>query len=158
MNRSIFRPAISFNKDSKHAKKQLEIQSRFDEEREEREIVAKSIRETQRRIGDADDHLGNRSRGKTAEELAARGEQRKRFQFESTASDDESEDKIDDGLDDIGIAVKRLGILARAAGEEVDAQNARIERITAKADKLDDKLRWGTERVRLHLNSDTIFA
>ncbi len=110
LNRSIFRPAITFNKDAKRAAQEAKIQGRYEEEREEREKAMMDIRETQNRIGraqtygrpDDEEGLSGPGRIKTASELSVRKEQRKRFQFEATASDDELEDELDDNLNEIG--------------------------------------------------------
>src|SRR6267154_924935 len=53
LNRSIFRPAITFNKDSKRAAQEAKLQARYDDEREEREKAMLDIRETHTRLGQA---------------------------------------------------------------------------------------------------------
>ena len=155
LNRSIFRPVIHFNKDAKRAAAEAKIQQRYDEERDEREKGMKDIRETQNRLGQASAY-GQRGegagpdgrRGKTASELQIRKEQRKRFQFEGTASDDEIEDELDDNLDEISDVAKRLKALGTAMGQELDNQNNRIERIEEKTVNLDNRVFRNTERVR----------
>ena len=156
LNRSIFRPVIHFNKDSKRAAQEAKIQQRYDEEREEREKSMMDIRDTQNRLGQASTY-GQREEGigagpdgrrnKTASELAIRKEQRKRFQFEATGSDDEIEDELDDNLDEISDVAKRLKALGTAMGQELDNQNNRIERIEEKTTNLDNKIFRNTERV-----------
>ena len=158
LNRSIFRPVITFNKDSKRAAQEAKIQQRYDDEREEREKAMMDIRETQNRLGRAatygygdDDGEGiggsGGRRGKTATQQAMRQEQRKRYQFEATASDDEMEDELDDNLDEISEMTKRLKTLGSAMGDELDKQNIRIGVIEEKAVKLDNKVFSNTERV-----------
>ncbi|KAF8339612.1 uncharacterized protein EI90DRAFT_2990203, partial [Cantharellus anzutake] len=97
LNRSIFRPAITFNKDQKRAQQEAKIKSRYDEQQHEREKAMSDVRATQNRIGhayasnvdgDEDEGIGGR-RHPSSE---ARKQQRKRYQFEATASDDELED------------------------------------------------------------------
>lgn len=113
------------------------------------------IRETQNRLGQAatygrgneEELVGSRSRFKSAEQLNGRADQRKRYQFESTASDDEVEDELDDNLDEIGDMTKRLKALGSAMGQELDNQNNRIERIEGKTVGLDNKIFRNTERV-----------
>ncbi|TRM66364.1 hypothetical protein BD626DRAFT_546651 [Schizophyllum amplum] len=162
LNRSIFRPVITFNKDSKRAAKQAEIQRRYDEERGERERGMMDIRETQNRLGraqtygrgdedDEDELMGGgsgRGRYKTEAQLGARKEQRKRYQFEANASDDEIEDELDDNLDEIGEMTKRLKALGSAMGQELDTQNSRIDRIESKTVNLDQKIFTNTERLK----------
>ena len=46
LNRSIFRPVITFNKDAKRAAQESKIQERYEEEREEREKAMLDIRQT----------------------------------------------------------------------------------------------------------------
>ena len=162
LNRSIFRPVITFNKDAKRAAKQAEIQRRYEDERSERERGMMDIRETQNRLGraatygrgyeDEDDITsggvgGGSGRYKTEAQLAARKEQRKRYQFEATASDDEMEDELDDNLDEISEMTKRLKALGSAMGQELDTQNSRIDRIEGKTVNLDQKIFTNTERV-----------
>lgn len=156
LNRSIFRPVIHFNKDAKRAAQEAKIQQRYDDERGEREKGMKDIRETQNRLGQAsaygqrEEGIGagpDGGRGKTASELAIRKEQRKRFQFEGTASDDEIEDELDDNLDEISDVAKRLKALGTAMGQELDNQNNRIERIEEKTVNLDNRVFRNTERV-----------
>ncbi|KII94334.1 hypothetical protein PLICRDRAFT_424374 [Plicaturopsis crispa FD-325 SS-3] len=158
LNRSIFRPAITFNKDAKRAAQEAKLAERHDEERREREKAMMDVRESQNRIGRAatygrggDDEEGlggGGSRYRTESQLAARKEQRKRFQFEQTASDDEIEDELDDNLDEIGEAAKRLKALAMATGSELDEQNSRITRIDDKTGKLDWRIARNTENLK----------
>lgn len=121
------------------------------------------VRETQNRLGRAQTYgrydedeegiggAGGR-RAKTAEQLSQRKEQRKRYQFEATASDDELEDELDDNLDEIGEATKRLKALGMAMGQELDVQNERIDVIDKKTTGLDNRLFRNTERVRLSVS------
>ncbi|KAL1740036.1 hypothetical protein HDZ31DRAFT_85629 [Schizophyllum fasciatum] len=161
LNRSIFRPVITFNKDAKRAAKQAEIQRRYEDERSERERGMMDIRETQNRLGragtygrgyeDEDDITSSgvgSGRYKTEAQLAARKEQRKRYQFEATASDDEMEDELDGNLDEISEMTKRLKALGSAMGQELDTQNSRIDRIEGKTVNLDQKIFTNTERLK----------
>jgi len=154
LNRSIFRPVITFNKDAKRAAQERKIQERYDDERDERERAAMDARETHARLGRAagygrggdDEELltgGQRSRGNPASK-----EQRKRFQFESTNSDDELEDELDGNLDQINDVSKRLKQLGMAMGQELDAQNTRIDRLAGKTDALDGRIARNTERLK----------
>ena len=154
LNRSIFRPVITFNKDAKRAAKEAEVQRRYDEDRDERERTMVDIRESQNRIGRAgtygqDDDEGIGRRGLNASQQALRKEQRKRYQFEATASDDELEDELDDNLNEISDVAKRLKMLGSAMGQELDKQNERIDRLGDKASRLDQHVFTNTERVRL---------
>jgi hypothetical protein len=163
LNRSIFRPVITFNKDAKRAAQDAKIQARYEEEREEREKAMSDVRDTRNRLdrattygrGDDDEDVlsgsgpgGIRGRFKTEEQLLARTEQRKRYQFEATASDDEAEDELDNNLDEISDATKRLKALGMAMGQELENQNTRIDRLEQKTVGLDNKIFRNTERLK----------
>jgi hypothetical protein len=144
-----------WNKDAKRAAEEAKIQARFDDEREEREKAMVDIRETQNRLGkaatygrnDDEEGIGGGHRMLTGSQQKERLEQRKRFQFEATASDDEVEDELDDNMNEISDVTKRLKALGTTMGQELDQQNARIERIGEKADGLDRRIFRNTERV-----------
>ncbi|KAA1468237.1 synaptosome-associated proteinsynaptosomal-associated protein 25 [Dentipellis sp. KUC8613] len=157
LNRSIFRPVITFNKDAKRAAQEAKVQQRYEEEREEREKAMSDIRETQNRLGRATtygtgDEEGMRGPGGrrmlTGTQQAMRKEQRKKYQFEATASDDELEDELDDNLDEISEMTKRLRNLGSAMGQELDKQNNRIERIEEKTVNLDNRVFRNTEKLK----------
>jgi protein transport protein SEC9 len=132
---------------------------RYNEERDEREKGMSDIRDTQNRLGQASAYgqreegngVGtNGGRNKTGAQQALQREQRKRYQFEATGSDDELEDELDDNLDEISDVAKRLKALGTAMGQELDNQNNRIERIEEKTVSLDNRVFRNTEKVRLH--------
>ncbi|KAJ7293612.1 protein transporter SEC9 [Mycena rebaudengoi] len=160
LNRSIFRPVITFNKDAKRAAQSAKVEARYEEERAEREKAMMDVRDSQNRLGQAqtygrdedgrDELVGGARRGRfrSEDQLAARKEQRKRYQFESTASDDEVEDELDDNLDEIGDAAKRLRALGMAMGEELTKQNVRINQIDQKTVNLDNKIVRNTDRLK----------
>ena len=152
LNRSIFNPSAAFvlNKDAKRAAKEAKIQARYDEDREERERGLTEVRDTHERLGRADSYGNNERNGPrqvTGAQQAIRKEQRSRFQFEATASDEEIEDELDDNLSEIGDAAKRLKALGMSMGQELDTQNQRIDRIGEKATSLDSRMFRNTERV-----------
>ena len=64
-----------------------------------------------------------------------------------SSSEDELEDELDDNLNEIGDVAKRLKNLGMAMGQELDQQNARIDRLGDKAGGLDQRLFSTTERV-----------
>ncbi|KAI9455859.1 protein transporter SEC9 [Russula earlei] len=153
LNRSIFRPVIHFNKDAKRAAQEAKVQQRYADERDEREKGMMDIRDTQNRLGQASTY-GQREEGtngprsRTTVQQTQRQEQRKRYQFEATASDDELEDELDDNLDEISDVTKRLKALGSAMGQELDKQNSRIERIEEKTVSLDNRVFRNTERLK----------
>jgi hypothetical protein len=91
--------------------------------------------------------------------------ERAKYQFEADSEDDAMEDEIDRNLDDLSGAAKRLNLLARATGEEVEAQNKLITTIAEKvgllilvrflpwltlrqSDRFDDRLHFQTEKLK----------
>lgn len=154
LNRSIFRPAITFNKDAKRTAHEAKIQARYDEEKEERERGMLDMRATQDRVGKAVTYGQNGQdeglvggRHRTEGEQNAKKEQRKRFQFEASHSDDELEDEMDENLTEISDMTKRLKALGTSMGQEIESQNSRIDRITSKATDADAQLFKNTEKV-----------
>ncbi|ESK88897.1 protein transport protein sec9 [Moniliophthora roreri MCA 2997] len=153
LNRSIFRPVIVFNKDAKRAAREAKVQERYEEERQERERAMMDVRETQNRLGRAqtygmDGEEEGSGRFRSPQYQAARKEQRKRYQFEATASDDELEDELDDNLNEISEVTKKLKALGTAMGQELDSQNQRIDNIEQKTVSLDNRLFRNTERLK----------
>lgn len=161
LNRSIFIPAITFNKSEKRAAQDRKREMRFREENEERDQAMSDVRESHNRLGRAatfgnkgateGDEEGVGPRRLTALEQAKRKEERKRYQFEATASDDELEDEIDDNMDEILSATQRMKALGLAMGAELDSQNNRIDRIATKADKLTFRIDNNTSKVRFFI-------
>ncbi|RPD82587.1 hypothetical protein L226DRAFT_528741 [Lentinus tigrinus ALCF2SS1-7] len=159
LNRSIFIPTWTRNKDAKRAAEEQKIQDRYNEERSNRELAMRDVRSTQDRLGRAatygmrDDDgegiggAGGSGRFRTAAQLNARKEQRKRYQFEADEEDDQLEDEIDDNLDEIMDVTKRLKALGTAMSGELDTQNSRIDRITSKTDGLDQHLFTNTQKL-----------
>ncbi|KAH9082047.1 hypothetical protein EDB83DRAFT_2503216 [Lactarius deliciosus] len=146
LNRSIFRPVITFNKDAKRTAQEAKVLQRNEEECEERENAMGDIRETQNRLGQASTYgsrkegIGAGPNGRRVAQQSLQKEQKTRYQFEATASDDELEDELDDNFDDN---------FGPAMGQELDHQNNRIERIEEKMVSLDNRVfSRNTERVR----------
>lgn len=149
LNKSIFRPSFTFNKNSKRDKEERRIVARHQEEQEEREQARKDQFESRQRIEGtyksmdraAENAAGAHSRAQ------ARGAERSRYQFEATESDDEVEDEIDRNLNDMSDVVGRIKQLAFASGQEVDAQNRKLERLEPKVTVLSDKITLNTQRL-----------
>ncbi|EPQ27438.1 uncharacterized protein PFL1_04976 [Pseudozyma flocculosa PF-1] len=159
LNRSIFRPNFQLNKQSKRDAEEARIIARHIDEREEREAVRKDALEAQKRLDQSmngpgtgkasfgrfgQDRFGSK---KADEEQRNKVAQRSRYQFEATESDDELEDELDQNLDEIGHLSSRLNQLGKAMGQEVDSQNARLQRVGEKATTLDTKIFAGTQRL-----------
>jgi len=136
LNRSIFRPNISFNKSAKRDAEEAKILARHLEEKAEREKTRRDMEETRNRVGgtfQAVDRQGSSSQNRGGRSI----QERSRYQFESTESDEELENELDANLDGISDVASRLKQLAMTAGQEVDAQNVKLGRIGEKADDLD---------------------
>lgn len=166
LNRSIFIPAITLNKNKKRLEQEAKLTARYESERAENDRIQTERREVHQRIGQAttsglrgsnrdgppgddDEGIGGRpGAGRYgSQQSVERKKQWGRYQFESTASDDEVEDEIDNNLDELGDAVGRLKSLALASGQEVDRQNKVLDRLHGKVDNVDRKVRSTTDRV-----------
>ncbi|KAM0750809.1 hypothetical protein T439DRAFT_325865 [Meredithblackwellia eburnea MCA 4105] len=149
LNRSIFRPNMTWNKQAKRDKEEARIMARHAEEKAAREETRREQYESQQRIQQtyvgmdraADDARYQGGKAK------AKGAERSRYQFEATESDDEVENEIDGNLDELSGIAGRLKMLATTAGQQVDAQNARLVTITKKVDELDVGLIKSTNRL-----------
>lgn len=137
LNRSIFRPVITWNKDAKRQAQEDKINERHDMERIDRQQALNDISSTRQRLGQAANPAPGMSRQPLPGERKAKQEARSRYQFDATASDDELEDELDDNLDETYEVTKRLKNLATAMGDEVTGQNARLGRVTNKTEDLE---------------------
>ncbi|EJU01740.1 hypothetical protein DACRYDRAFT_52508 [Dacryopinax primogenitus] len=148
LNRSIFRPVITWDKKGKRAAEQARMEARHDDERSEREKAMADVRETQNRIGKASTYGMSTEDEIQRKANRIRGEGRKRYQFEATESDDELEDELDDNLGEIGEVAKRLKAIAMAQGEEIDDQIIRVKNLEDKTGSLTGKIDRGTDRLK----------
>ncbi|KAJ7755676.1 protein transporter SEC9 [Mycena maculata] len=145
LNRSIFIPVITFNKDAKHAAREAKNQRRYEEERAEREKTRLDIRETQDRLGRVQDYGSGRTGNESSSRV--RSAERSRFQFEANASDDEMENELEGNLDEIHGLAQSLRAMGTAMGAEANRQNDRITGTDGKTMKLDMKLHNNTMQV-----------
>ena len=162
LNRSIFRPNIGFNKKAKRDAEEARILNRHIEEREEREAVREEALRSQNRVDQelsgvgagrfggggkfGFDRFGGGS-GKKEDPAKAKMQQRSRFQFEATESDDELEDELDNNMDEIGQLSSKLNRLGKAMGTEINEQNQRIQRLGDKSTSLDTRIFAGTQKL-----------
>ncbi|TXT04384.1 hypothetical protein VHUM_04151 [Vanrija humicola] len=147
LNRSIFVPVVTWNKDQKRAQQEQKILDRHNMEREDRAKALLDVQDTRRRLNAAVDDRSSSLRHPVAGAQKARAEGRKRYQFEATASDDELENELDENLDEMHDISKNLKRLATAMGTEVEKQNGRIGQITDKTDSLEYKVKLNTTRL-----------
>ncbi|KAJ9096606.1 hypothetical protein QFC19_007139 [Naganishia cerealis] len=149
LNRSIFRPSVTWNKEGKRMAQEERIMDRHLREREDREKARQDVLETHHRLNAAGTGSGSSRDGPPQPGAQAkRQEERKRFQFDATASDDELEDELDENLNETLDVTRRLKSLAMAAGQEIDTHNKRLVGITDKTGDLDLAILKNTERVR----------
>lgn len=154
LNRSIFRPTFTMNKAKKRDKEEARLIKRHESEQAEREATRRDQFESRQRVDGAFramDRTVENAALRNAQEGKAKGAQRMRYQFEATNSDDELEDELDSNLEQIGGIAERLKMLAMTAGQEVDAQNAKLGSLSTKTEELDTRIYRSTARLaRIH--------
>ncbi|KAK4935058.1 Protein transport protein S9 plasma membrane t-SNARE [Elasticomyces elasticus] len=147
LNRSMFAVHVNnpFTAKDRRARRDEQIMDRHHAERESREATREAAFHSGQRMNQNFKGLDEVSKGaKTKSSLAERA----KYQFEADSEDDAMEDEIDRNLDDLTGAAKRLNMLARATGEEVEQQNQLIQNIAEKSDRFDDRLHFQTEKLK----------
>ncbi len=141
LNRSMFAVHMNnpFTAKTRQAEKDDKIMDRHRKERDQREHTREQTFKSTQRMnqsfkGVEDTYAANAPRKANLAERA-------KYQFEADEEDDQMEDEIDRNIDELAGAAKRLNMLARATGEEVDAQNKLIGRIAEKVSTLSPGLR-----------------
>lgn len=149
LNRSMFAVHMNnpFTSKERRIQREEKIMDRHESEREQREATREQAFKAGQRmnqnfksLGDSGFGTGTGSGSGYKPNLAERA----KYQFEADSDDDRMEDEIDRNLDELGGAAKRLNLLARATGEEVDAQNKIIRGIAEKV-SLDSDLHSPSE-------------
>jgi protein transport protein SEC9 len=132
LNRSMFAVHMNnpFTAKDRQAQKDEKIMERHRMEREQRESTREQTFKSTQRMnqnfkGIEDSYTAPAPRKANLAERA-------KYQFEADEEDDQMEDEIDRNLDQLSGAAKRLNLLARATGEEVETQNKLIGRIAEK--------------------------
>jgi protein transport protein SEC9 len=169
INRSMFAVHVNnpFTGKERREKREQQIMDRHRMEREQREETREKAFQSSQRMKSNFQGLDSQPTPKTGASLAERA----KYQFEADSEDDQLEDEIEDNLDQLSGAAKRLNVLARATGSEVEAQNEHLLRIAGKvcfhtsilisvylyadkivqSDRIDDQLNLNTERLkRIH--------
>ncbi|EXJ78341.1 synaptosomal-associated protein, 23kDa [Capronia epimyces CBS 606.96] len=147
LNRSMFAVHVNnpFTAKDRRARRDEQIMDRHHAERESREATREAAFKSTQRMNQNFKGLDDVSVGpKSKTNLAERA----KYQFEADSEDDAMEDEIDRNLDELSGAAKRLNLLARATGEEVEQQNQLIQNIAEKSDRFDDRLHFQTERLK----------
>ena len=168
LNRSIFIPAITFDKSKKRAEQDAKQARRYEEERSEREATMNNIRDTHERVanatrggrndgppGDDDDEgLGGGGRFRTPQQMAARRAQWSKYQTRDDDEEDNAmEDEIANNLDELSLGLGRIKAIAQAQGQEVTRQNAQLKRLHGTVEDVDQRLAATTDRVRRFLST-----
>ncbi|WFD20577.1 Protein transport protein S9 plasma membrane t-SNARE [Malassezia caprae] len=153
LNQSIFRPKWKRNQKAKRDAEEARALQRHIDERTERELTRAEMLSSQKRVEESVSNMGmfakirNKAGVFGTNESFDPKEQRARYQFEATESDDELEDELDGNLDEISALSARMNLLSRAMGQEVDEQNKRLGRVSDKTSALDSRIYAGTKRL-----------
>lgn len=132
LNRSMFAVHVNnpFTAKERQMQRDEKIMERHRMEREQREATREAAFKSTQRMNQnfkgIDDTYGSQADKK--KNLA----ERSKYQFEADSEDDAMEDEIDKNLDELSGAAKRLNLLAKATGEEVEQQNVLIGNIAQK--------------------------
>ena len=147
LNRSMFAVHVNnpFTAKDRQAQRDERIMDRHRSEREQREATREAAFKSTQRMnqnfkGVEDTYAGSGKKTNLAE--------RSKYQFEADSEDEAMENEIDRNLDDLSGAAKRLNLLARATGDEVEQQNKLIGQIAEKSDRVDERLVMQTEKLR----------
>lgn len=152
LNRSIFRPTFTLNKKGKRDAHEQKLLARHEEEKAEREEVRRQQFESRERQAEAfkamDKSAASNKPAGAPGGLRSRLADKARYQFENTASDDELEDELDTNLDEISGLTSRLNLMSKTMGAEIDSQNRKLESMSTKTDRLDNRIHGQTERLK----------
>lgn len=147
LNRSMFAVHVNnpFTAKERRIRDEEKIMDRHRLERDQREATREAAFQSTARMNQNFKGINDAGRagGMPKTSLA----ERSKYQFEADSDDDRMEDEIERNLDDLGGAAKRLNVLARAMGEEADAQNQQLQKI---ADKVSCSLFFQRSILRQH--------
>ncbi|KAG6363485.1 hypothetical protein INS49_008585 [Diaporthe citri] len=134
-------------------KRDAETLAQYQEDKEARESTAKSAYKSEQQMEDMfKDINGNKPSGP----LGARrnNAERSKFIFKDDESDDElaredenDEDQINEGIDDLTDIVGKLKGAAIGMGGNLTTQNERLDRLAGKTDAVDDRVRMNREKL-----------
>lgn len=133
-----------FGKGRRERERDDMIISQHHSERQEREATRAAAYQSSARRDEQNRELNGPSGATVKKGNLA---ERSKYQFEADSEDEQMEDEIDQNLDTLGGAAKRLNQLGRAMGDEVDNQNKHIDRIVGKADRVDDGILMNRSRL-----------
>ena len=135
LNRSMWAVHMNnpFTGKERRERRDQEITEKHRTEREQREASRQQAFHSTKRM---ENNFRGLQGGPEAPKSKASLAERAKYQFEADSEDDELENEIDSNLDELSGAAARLNMLARATGEEVEAQNKHLERIGVKVSDL----------------------
>lgn len=133
LNRSMFAVHVNnpFTAKERRIRDEEKIMERHHLEREQREATREAAFRSTQRMNQNFKGLDDSARTGSGIPKATLAE-RAKYQFEADSDDDRMEDEIERNIDELGGAAKRLNILARAMGDEADAQNGQLGVISEK--------------------------
>jgi hypothetical protein len=145
LNKSMFAMHVSnpFTASSRREARDQKIMDNHHRDRETRDATRRAAWESSARQDGNNRAMQGASGGGKKASLAERA----KYQFEADSEDDEMENEIDSNLDALHGAAKRLNQLGRAMGDEVETQNAHLERVSKKTDKVDDQIAMNRARL-----------
>jgi protein transport protein SEC9 len=134
LNKSMFAVHVAnpFTGAARRQKRDEDILNKHQDEREERDKSRQAAFESSARMDRKFRDLQGGGGGAPGSQQKATLAERAKYQFEADSEDDEMENEIDGNLDALTGAAGRLNMLARATGEEIEAQNKHLDRITGK--------------------------
>ncbi|KAH8732665.1 hypothetical protein GQ44DRAFT_720937 [Phaeosphaeriaceae sp. PMI808] len=145
LNKSMFAMHVSnpFTASSRREDRDNKIIETHRQEREQRDATRKAAWDSTARNDQSNRTMQGMGGGMKKSTLADRA----KYQFEADSEDDEMENEIDNNLDALHGAAKRLNHLGRAMGQEVDTQNKHIDRITSKTNTVDEQIAMNRARL-----------
>jgi hypothetical protein len=162
LNRSIFIPAITFDKTKKRAAQEAKLAQRYEEERAEREATNNNIKDTHERIANGlrgsnrdgpprrDEEDDGESLQKGTAKYAAKKAQWSKYQTQDDDSeDDQLEEELSNNLDQMSLGLARIKQQALLQGDVVKRQNEQLKKLHSTVDDVDQRLVSSTDRVSL---------
>lgn len=159
LNRSIFIPAITFDKSKKRAAQDAKLAARYEEEKAEREATSSNIKDTQERIASANRGFGrdgppgwDEDEDEGLQKGTAKYAEKKKQWSKYQAQDDDSEDdqmeaELSNNLDQLSLGIGRVKELAMLQGQVVKKQNEQLKKLHSTVDDVDSRLVNTTDRV-----------
>jgi hypothetical protein len=133
INSSMFAIHVAnpFNSMEQRERTDWEINEKYRQAKQEREVGRQGGFLAQGKMGGVEDEGWGSTTGETKVPLSkSRLAERSLYSFEADDEDEELENELDGNLDALGKAAGRLNLLARAVGQEVESQQPVIDQIS----------------------------